>query len=105
MAAGVEVAHHGRNLQEAIDSPAFHSDHMPSSFWPRHALPARLTIESRFGEDVVADLEARGHDVVVGPAWSEGRMSAVTREHDDEGRAVLRAGANARGMQGYAAGR
>ena len=101
----LRVAHHGRNLQEAIDCPAFHSDHMPSSFWPRHALPARLTIESRFGQDVVADLEARGHAVVVGPAWSEGRMSAVTREHDAEGRPVLRAGANPRGMQGYAAGR
>ena len=101
----LRVVHRGRNLQEAIDSPAFHSDHMPSSFWPRHALPAGSPIESRFGDEVVADLEARGHDVVVGPAWSEGRMSAVTREHDDEGRAVLRAGANARGMQGYAVGR
>lgn len=101
----LRVAHHGLNLQEAIDSPAFHSDHMPSSFWPRHALPARLTMESRFGEEVATELEARGHDVVVGPAWSEGRMSAVTRSQDAEGRAVLRAGANPRGMQGYAAGR
>jgi gamma-glutamyltranspeptidase/glutathione hydrolase len=101
----LRVVHGKRNLQEAIDSPAFHTDHAPSSFWPRHALPARLTIEERFGDEVAADLAARGHDVVVGPAWSEGRMSAVTRAHDGEGRAVLRAGANARGMQGYAVGR
>ena len=30
----------GRNLQEAIDAPAFHSNHMPSSF-----LPARGTAQ------------------------------------------------------------
>jgi gamma-glutamyltranspeptidase/glutathione hydrolase len=101
----LRVAHHGLNLQEAIDSPAFHSDHPPSSFWPRHALPGRLTVESRFGDEVVDDLASRGHDVVVGPPWSEGRLSAVAREVDAEGRAVLHAAANPRGMQGYAVGR
>ncbi len=29
--------HHGMNLQEAIDCPAFHNEHMPSSFYPRAA--------------------------------------------------------------------
>jgi gamma-glutamyltranspeptidase/glutathione hydrolase len=33
--------------------------------------------------------------------WSLGRVSAVAREPDG----VLKAGANARGMQGYAVGR
>ncbi len=95
----------GMDLQAAIDAPAFHSDHMPSSFWPRDARPGRLVIEERFGPEVAADLRGRGHDVVVGPPWSEGRVSAVTRDIDDEGRAVLRAGANPRGMSGYAVGR
>jgi gamma-glutamyltranspeptidase/glutathione hydrolase len=27
--------HHRMNLQEAIDCPAFHTEHMPSSFYPR----------------------------------------------------------------------
>ena len=27
----------GMNLQQAIDFPAFHSAHMPSSFYPRDA--------------------------------------------------------------------
>lgn len=92
--------HHGMNLQEAIDAPAFHSEHWPNSFYPRHAFPARLVIEGRVGEAVVSELKRRGHDVVTGPDWSEGRLSACSRDGD-----VLRAAANARGMQGYAAGR
>ena len=32
--------HCGMNLQEAIDAPAWHSEHLPSSFWPRTARPA-----------------------------------------------------------------
>jgi gamma-glutamyltranspeptidase/glutathione hydrolase len=43
--------------------------------------------------------------VKVGEAWSEGRLSACSRERNARGQLVLRAGANARGMQGYAVGR
>ncbi|MDM0049064.1 gamma-glutamyltransferase family protein [Variovorax sp. J22R115] len=96
---------HGMNLQEAIDAPAWHVDHFPSSFWPRQTTLNRLTLESRFSEDVVRQLREAGHDVRVGDPWSEGRMSACSREHDACGRLVLRAGANPRGMQGYAVGR
>jgi gamma-glutamyltranspeptidase/glutathione hydrolase len=35
----------------------------------------------------------------------EGRMSACARERDGRGRWILKAAANPRGMQGYAAGR
>ena len=31
--------HAGMNLQEAIDAPAWHSEHFPISFWPRTARP------------------------------------------------------------------
>jgi gamma-glutamyltranspeptidase / glutathione hydrolase len=91
---------YGMNLQEAIDFPAFHTDHFPSSFYPRQSVPRSLAIESRAGEDVVADLRARGHEVSVRPPWSLGRISAVSRSGG-----MLYAGANPRGMQGYAAGR
>jgi gamma-glutamyltranspeptidase / glutathione hydrolase len=91
---------HGMNLQEAIDAPAFHTDHFPSSFYPRGSRPRSLSIESRAGEEVVAGLRARGHDVDVRPPWSLGRISAVARS-----RGFLYAAANPRGMQGYAAGR
>jgi gamma-glutamyltranspeptidase / glutathione hydrolase len=91
----------GLNLQEAIDAPAFTSTHFPSSFYPRAAEPGRLTIEERIGTEAIEGLRARGHDVVVNEPWSIGRLSAVSRDRDG----VLRAGANPRGMQGYAAGR
>ncbi len=90
----------GMNLQEAIDAPAFHTDHFPSSFYPRESVPRSLTVEARFGDEVIADLRGRGHEVTVSGPWSLGRISAVSRDGG-----FLYAGANARGMQGYAAGR
>jgi gamma-glutamyltranspeptidase / glutathione hydrolase len=91
---------YGMNLQEAIDAPAFHTEHFPSSFWPRGSIPRLVAVEDRVGERVVAALRARGHEVDVRPPWSLGRMSAVSRSGG-----FLYAGANPRGMQGYAAGR
>ncbi|MQA80993.1 MAG: gamma-glutamyltransferase family protein [Streptosporangiales bacterium] len=93
--------HHGLNLQESIDAPAWHSEHFPSSFYPRQAFPGVLQVESRLGDTAIEELRRRGHEVVVGDAWSLGRLSAVSRDADG----VLRAGANPRGMQGYAVGR
>ena len=90
----------GMNLQEAIDAPAHHTDHFPSSFYPRQSLPRSLTVEERAGGEVIDDLRRRGHEVTVSAPWSLGRISAVARD-----RGFLYAGANPRGMQGYAAGR
>jgi gamma-glutamyltranspeptidase / glutathione hydrolase len=90
----------GMNLQQAIDAPAFHTDHFPSSFYPRESVPRSLAAESRYPEPVLADLRRRGHEVTVMPPWSLGRISAVARD-----RGFLYAGANPRGMQGYAVGR
>ena len=88
------------NLQEAIDAPAWHSEHFPSSFWPREARPGVLAVEARLKPDVIKELRRRGHKVEVEPDWSEGRLTAASRD----GRR-RRAAANPRGMQGYAAGR
>ena len=96
--------HHGMNLQEAIDCPAFHTEHMPSSFYPRAAQPGVVALESRFPEATRASLARRGHRLRVGDPWSEGRLSGCAREETPEGR-ILKAGANPRGMQGYAIGR
>ena len=92
--------HAGLNLQESIDAPAWHSEHFPISFWPRTARPGVLVVESRLTEATIKALRARGHDVEVGPAWSEGRLTAASRAGPRR-----RAAANPRGMQGYAAGR
>jgi gamma-glutamyltranspeptidase/glutathione hydrolase len=92
--------HAGMNLQEAIDAPAWHSEHFPISFWPRTARPGVLVVESRVPKATVEELRARGHEVEVGPAWSEGRLTAAARVDP-----LRRAAANPRGMQGYAVGR
>ena len=91
----------GRDLQAAIDAPDFHTDHLISSFYPRGFARRALSVEERFGDEVIDDLRRRGHEVEVTAAWSLGRVSAVAREPDG----LLKAGANPRGMQGYAAGR
>jgi gamma-glutamyltranspeptidase/glutathione hydrolase len=92
--------HHGMNLQEAIDAPAFHTSHFPSSFHPRESSPLSVSVEERVGRDVAAQLGGRGHRVTVRPPWSLGRVSAVAQSGG-----FLYAAANARGMQGYAVGR
>ncbi|MCC7282654.1 MAG: gamma-glutamyltransferase family protein [Acetobacteraceae bacterium] len=96
----LRMVHHGLDIQQAIDAPGFHTEHWPSSFWPRPARPGRVVIEERFGSEVAAALAARGHAVETGPAWSEGRLSAARIEGG-----LMKAGANPRGMQGYAVGR
>lgn len=96
---------HGMNLQQAIDYPSWHVNHFPASFWPRETTLNRITLESRFPKETFEGLRAKGHNVVVGEPWSEGRLTACARERDRSGRWLLKAGANARGMQGYAVGR
>ena len=92
----------GLNLQAAIDAPAWHTTSFPSSFYPREMTPARWSVEARIGRRRhrgTAPPRAHGHRV---GAWSLGRLSAVSRDPET---GVLRAAANPRGMQGYAAGR
>jgi gamma-glutamyltranspeptidase/glutathione hydrolase len=91
---------HGLNLQAAIDAPNFHGEHMTSSFWPRAARPGVLAVEDRLPAATIAELERRGHIVEKRGDWALGRVSAASREDG-----MLKAGANPRGMQGYAVGR
>ncbi|GAB2602359.1 gamma-glutamyltransferase family protein [Kribbella endophytica] len=91
----------GQDLQEAIDAPAWHTTGFPSSFYPRATEPGGLAIETRLGTAVRDELVRRGHVVTESDAWSLGRLCAVGREPGG----VLSAGANPRGMQGYAVGR
>jgi gamma-glutamyltranspeptidase/glutathione hydrolase len=88
------------DLQAAIDAASFHTDHFPSSFYPRQMEPRSLAIEGRYGDAAIAELRERGHAVEVTDDWSLGRVSAAGRENG-----LLKAAANPRGMQGYAVGR
>jgi gamma-glutamyltranspeptidase/glutathione hydrolase len=92
----------GLDLQGAIDAPNWHNESFPSSFYPRTMRPGSVTVESRIGDSAIAELRRRGHEVTVGEPWSEGRLCAVARDPET---GVLSAGANPRGMQGYAVGR
>ncbi len=92
--------HAGMNLQESIDAPAWHTEHFLSSFWPRTARPGVLVVEGRVPKATQEELKKRGHKLETGPDWSEGRLTAASRDGKRR-----KAAANPRGMQGYAAGR
>jgi len=92
----------GYTPQQAIDAPAIHSTSFHGSFWPRTWEPAGAVVEDRLGPDTIAALRARGHRVTVTGPWTQGRLSAVTR---DPATGRLGAAANPRGGYGYAAGR
>jgi len=92
--------HAKMNLQEAIDAPAWHTEHFLSSFWPRTARPGVVVVEGRVPKATQDELKKRGHKLEVGPDWSEGRLTAASRDGKRR-----KAAANPRGMQGYAAGR
>ena len=92
--------HANMNLQQAIDAPAFHTEHFPQRFWPRKARPGVVVVEGRFPAATIDELKRRGHTIEVGGDWSEGRLVAASRDGD-----FLKAAANPRGMQGYAVGR
>jgi gamma-glutamyltranspeptidase / glutathione hydrolase len=94
--------HFGMDLQAAIDAPTFHTTHFPASFYPRTAHPGQIVVEERIDPGTIAALRERGHKVLVDGPWSLGRVSAAGREPS---RGLLKAAANARGMQGYAVGR
>ena len=96
--------HHGYDLQAACDAPTYHTDHAPSSFYPRGAFPGVLNVEGRLPAATVAELKRRGHRIQVVGDWTLGRMTAVARDQID-GRMILKAAAHPRFQQAYAIGR
>jgi gamma-glutamyltranspeptidase/glutathione hydrolase len=93
--------HFGLDLQQAIDAPNHHTEAFPSSFYPRETKDRHVALERRAGEEALEGLRARGHEVEPAAPWSLGRVTAVARGHDG----VLRAAADPRSGQAYAAGR
>jgi gamma-glutamyltranspeptidase/glutathione hydrolase len=93
--------HFELDLQAAIDAPGHHTEAFPSSFYPRETRERHVAVEERAGAETIEGLQARGHEVEVADAWSIGRVTAAGRDPDGQ----LKAGANPRGMQGYAVGR
>jgi gamma-glutamyltranspeptidase/glutathione hydrolase len=89
-----------RNLQEAIDTPQFQTDHHPNSFYPRKANPLKLVIEDRIGAAAIDGLKRRGHEVEAAGPWSLGRNCAAMKRGPR-----LSAAATPRRAQAYAVGR
>lgn len=98
----LEVALRGAGVQEAIEAPAFHSVHLPSSFYPHERQPGVALLEGRFDDETIAALRRRGHRIGVTGGWQLGRLCAVAR---DPATGALRAGSDPRGGTGYAVGR
>lgn len=92
--------HFGQNMQAACDAPLFHTEHFPSSFFPRGMKPAHLAIEGRFPSQTLAELERRGHRIDAKGDHDLGRLCGVSMKDG-----FLRAGATIRHNQCRAAGR
>ena len=82
-------------LQAAIEAPKFSSEHFPGFFAPHDRFAKRLRIEPGIGEAVFETLAARGHELSIAPAWSEGFLCATERHASG----VLEAGCDPRGTK------
>ena len=89
------VFHFGLDVQEAIDAPRFSTWSFPNSFSPFEYLPGRVVVEDRFGPELAAELEARGHDVRRWPQFTRD-AAAVEAIFSDASSGFLRAGADPR---------
>ena len=97
----LNVVDFGMHVQEALDAPTVYSLHFPSSFYPREAHPGRVAVEGRIPAQVVAELERRGHEVVLDGDWAHGKVMGIRY---DQTRGVILGGASAKGNIGYALG-
>ena len=97
--------HHGMNLAQAVDAPLFHSDHTPSSFFPRQSRPGVVAVETRLPRATLDELARRGHELEEVGDWALGRLTAVGRATSSDGATILKAAAHPRFQQAYAVGR
>jgi len=97
----LNVVEFGMGLQEAIDSPSFHTLHAPSSFYPREARPNEIVVENRVPANVIAELTRRGHIVRIVGAWNLNYTTAVTY---DPSRRLIEGAASSRAERHYALG-
>jgi gamma-glutamyltranspeptidase / glutathione hydrolase len=96
----------GMTAQQAVEAPRFAAFAWPDSFYPHLEVPARASLEGRFGDEVGAGLRRRGHDVVSWPDYEfdAGGLAVAMDAEPPDGHRVLAAGADPRRI-GYALGR
>ncbi|MCC2668586.1 MAG: gamma-glutamyltransferase family protein [Armatimonadetes bacterium] len=97
----LNVVDFGMSVQEALDAPTFHSQHFPSSFYPRAQHPGLVVVEGRIREPTREALRQRGHRVEATGDWANGRVLAI---RTDPARGLIFGGASPRLETGYAIG-
>lgn len=90
----LNIVEFGMNPQEAVESPRFDTQHLVSSFDDHAFLPGSLNVESRVGDAVLKELEARGHKLKVQTAY--GTLSSPTVILYDARTGVISGGADPR---------
>ncbi|MDB5057620.1 MAG: gamma-glutamyltransferase, partial [Chloroflexi bacterium] len=97
----LNVVEFGMDLQAAADAATFHTDHLPSSFYPREIQLGSLEVEGRIDAETRTALEGMGHRVDTAPDWVNGQVCGA-RIDVESGR--LEAAASPRGQTAYAMG-
>lgn len=97
----LNVVEFGMGIQEALDAPTFHTQHFPSSFYPRAQHPGLVLVEGRIPEPVREELRRRGHTVTAVGDWANGRVLGI---RTDPRRGLIFGGASPRLETGYAMG-
>lgn len=96
------VVDHKLGLQEANNSPAFHTGHLIGSFDPRPFEPGIVYVEERVAAATRRALARCSHRVIPSGPWSLEWLCAVGRDLDRE---LLVGAANPHDGQGFATGR
>ena len=97
----LNVVDFGMDVQSAIDAPNFHSNHFPSSFYPRESNSGEVVLEDRISPTVITQLGLRGHVPRVVSGWCLNFTTAIIFR--PEGRAI-EGGASSRWERNYALG-
>ena len=87
----------GMPIQDAIEAPRFITHSQPDSFAPHACSPGRLTIEGRVGDEAVAGLAERGHQVERLADWTHA-VAGVCAVRKDERSGEIHGGADPRRM-------
>ena len=90
----------GMDIQEALDKPLVMIAHMPDSFYPRTACPAKVLIDRRVEKSVRDELTRRGH--VLEEVTDDALATMCV--HVDEKNGTLQTACRSTGQTAYAMG-
>ncbi len=94
----INLVDFGMNIQQAIEAPRWSTRSFPASPFPHTMRPGDMSVEARISEATRQALIARGHKLLVVPAWSLGSNARIVIDPETR---VLSAGADPR-VEAYA---